>query len=126
MSKRYPGGPYGLSIVLFALAAVAMLLQWHFTWDMLVAEAAEQGNQAPHFYTIWSTYWANVWENLQSEWWQLFTFVVLTSFLVHKGSHESKDSDEHQAAMLQDALQHLKRLEEKLDALSGHAADPPA
>jgi hypothetical protein len=85
---------YGLSITLFVLAVAAMVLQWHFTWDTLVAEAAEQGQEVPAFYLIWSTYWANVWENLQSEWWQLFTFVVLTSFLIHKGSHESKDSDE--------------------------------
>lgn len=79
-----------LWIVLGILAVIAMALQWHFTWDTLVAEAASQGESTPEFYLIWCTYWANVWENLQSEWWQLFTFVILTKYLRMRGSHESK------------------------------------
>ena len=48
-------------------------------------------------------------ENWQSEFLQLLTFVVLTSFLVHKGSHESKDGDEEIRAT-------LERIERKLEA----------
>lgn len=111
---------YGLSITLFGLALMAMVLQWHFTWDMLVAEAE---GSTPAFDLIWSTYWANVWENLQSEWWQLFTFVILTAYLYHKGSHESKDADEITDRKL-DALRcevsgtraDLHRLREDLEA----------
>ena len=35
---------------------------------------------------------ANV-ENWQSEFLQVFTFIVLTAFLVHRKSHESPDTD---------------------------------
>jgi hypothetical protein len=33
-------------------------------------------------------------ENWQSEFLQLLTFVVLTTFLIHRNSHESRDSDD--------------------------------
>jgi hypothetical protein len=46
-------------------------------------------------------------ENWQSEFLQLFSFVVLSALLIHKGSAESKDSDEE----MQKAL---KRIEDKL------------
>jgi hypothetical protein len=43
-----------------------------------------------------------------SEFLQLLTFVVLTTHLVHRGSHESKDTDE--------AMQRqLNRIEERLE-----------
>jgi hypothetical protein len=49
-------------------------------------------------------------ENWQSEFLQLLTFVVVTTFLIHKGSHESKDTDDEMMAM-------LKRIEARLKAL---------
>ena len=53
-------------------------------------------------------------ENWQSEFLQLFSFVVLAALYVHKGSGESKDSDEKLEAS-------LRRIEEKLGTLPGDA-----
>jgi membrane protease YdiL (CAAX protease family) len=49
-------------------------------------------------------------ENWQSEFLQLFAFVVLAALYVHKGSAESKDSDEKIEAA-------LRRIEESLGTL---------
>jgi hypothetical protein len=46
-------------------------------------------------------------ENWQSEFLQLFSFVVMSALLIHKGSAESRDSDDR----MEEAL---KRIEEKL------------
>ena len=46
-------------------------------------------------------------ENWQSEFLQLFSFVVLSALLIHRGSAESKDGDEKMQ-------QALSRIEEKL------------
>ncbi len=47
-------------------------------------------------------------ENWQSEFLQLFSFVVLAALLMHHGSAESKDSDERIEAI-------VKRIEKKLE-----------
>ena len=64
---------------------------------------------------MWSEFWPRfgqaTFENWQSEFLQLFTFVVLTTFLIHRGSHESKDSDEEMQAA-------LTRIEKRLDSLT--------
>ena len=49
-------------------------------------------------------------ENWQSEFLQLFSFVVLSAVLIHKGSAESKDGDEEMKAS-------LRRIERRLDRL---------
>ena len=46
-------------------------------------------------------------ENWQSEFLQLFSFVLLAALLIHRGSSESKDGDERME-------QALQRIEEKL------------
>lgn len=55
-------------------------------------------------------------ENWQSEWLQLLTFVILTAYLIHRGSHESKDTDEKVDAA-------LARIEQKLDGLGARLED---
>lgn len=47
-------------------------------------------------------------ENWQSEFLQLFTFVVLTTYLVHRNSHESKDSSERMEAKIDRISKALK------------------
>jgi uncharacterized protein DUF6766 len=47
-------------------------------------------------------------ENWQSEFLQLFSFVVMSALLIHRGSGESKDSDDRIEAA-------LHRIEQKLD-----------
>ena len=63
---------------------------------------------------IWN-FLAATFDNWQSEFLQLLAMVVLTSFLIHRGSAESKDSNDRLEAKL-DALQ--KRLDQLADAES--------
>jgi hypothetical protein len=49
-------------------------------------------------------------ENWQSEFLQLFAFVVLAALYIHKGSAESKDSDEKTEASLRRIEEHLGTL----------------
>jgi hypothetical protein len=118
-----PLGKYGLSIVLTILFLIAMALQTWMGWRHFASEAIEHG-QAPAWFGddgyIWS--WGlSTFENWQSEFLQLLTFVVLTSFLIHKGSHESKDTDEEMQAQLdrmEQQLQRLTRAQEDAEARS--------
>lgn len=88
---------YSLSLVLAALFLVSWMAQG-------AAQATAEGFS-------WAKFFEGTFENWQSEFLQLLTFVVLTSFLIHKGSHESKDGQE--------------RLERKIDAvLERHGVDP--
>ena len=103
---------YGLSLTLVALFLGAWALQTWTGWVEFVAEQAAHGETAQAFGPdgyVWA--WAqSTFENWQSEFLQVFVFIVLTTFLVHKKSHESPDTDyETEAA--------LRRIEAKLDAL---------
>jgi sensor domain CHASE-containing protein len=48
----------------------------------------------------------------QSEFLQLLTFVVLTTYLIHRNSHESRDSDDEMQQSLNRIEKRLKSLEE--------------
>jgi hypothetical protein len=61
-----------------------------------------------------SQFSASTLENWQSEFLQLFSFVVLAALYIHKGSAESKDGDEKMEAS-------LRRIEEKLGTLPSDA-----
>jgi hypothetical protein len=109
---------YNLTVVLCALFLASWVLQTWMGWRHFASEQTAHG-EAPHWFGtggyIWS--WGEAtFENWQSEFLQLMTFVVLTAFLIHRGSHESKDTDEQMQAQ-------LDRIERKLDALS--PTDPP-
>lgn len=103
---------YGLSITLIALFLGAWALQTWTGWAQFVADQAAHGQEAEAFGPsgyIWP--WAQAtFENWQSEFLQVFVFVVLTTFLVHRHSHESPDTDMETEAS-------LRRIEAKLDAL---------
>jgi hypothetical protein len=105
---------YNLSIVLFGLFIVAWIGQTVVGWAEFVSEQQQHGQAAQVFGSdgyVW--HWAQATlENWQSEFLQLLTFVILTSFLVHKGSHESKDSDEQMQASLHRIEQRLQQLEQ--------------
>ena len=105
---------YNLSIVLLALFLGSWLLQTWTGWVKFAAEQAEKG-RVPHWFGssgyVWD--WSQAtFENWQSEFLQLLTFVILTAYLIHKGSHESKDTDEEVMASLGRIEKRLKRLEE--------------
>jgi hypothetical protein len=103
---------YGLSLVLLGLFLGSWIAHALTGWVAFAADQQSHGQVAqlwgPDGY-IWE--WLDsTFENWQSEFLQLFTMVVLTAFLIHKGSHESRDSEtEMQVA--------LARIEEQLEEL---------
>ncbi len=100
---------YNLTIILACLFTVSWILQTWTGWHKFAAEQQAHGEIAQWFGPsgyVWSWAAATM-ENWQSEFLQLLTFVVLTAYFIHRGSHESKDSDEKQMAL-------LKRLENRI------------
>lgn len=106
---------YSLSIVLTILFALSLGLQTLAGWFPYASDQRAQG-QTPALFGadgyVWDWLQA-VMENWQSEFLQLLTFVVLTTFLIHKGSHESKDTDEAMQAQLDRIERALERLEKR-------------
>ena len=85
---------YALSLSLFVMFAVSLVVQW-FTHDGSTGEFVNA-----------------VMENWQSEFLQLFAFVVMAAYLIHRGSPQSKDGDE-------ETRRKLDRIERKLERLEG-------
>ena len=112
---------YNLGVVLFALFAVSWAGQTWFGWREFAAEQAAHGAAAAVFGDggyVWN--WARAtFENWQSEMLQVFAMVLLTSFLVFRGSPESKDGDEEMKAA-------LERIERRLAELEGPRSAVPA
>ena len=103
---------YGLSISLVLLFLVSWALQTWMGWNEFVSEQ-EAHNEAAEAFGPNGYFWRwgqATFENWQSEFLQVFVFVILTTFLVHNKSHESPDSDYDTEAA-------LRRLEAKIDAL---------
>jgi hypothetical protein len=103
---------YNLSIVLFVLFLTSWLGQTWVGWVEFVSEQRQHGQQAQWLGEggyLWAWGQATL-ENWQSEFLQLFCMVVFTAFLIHKGSAESKDSNDRMEQMLQ-------RIERRLAAL---------
>jgi hypothetical protein len=105
---------YSLSLTLAALFIVSWLLQTWSGWMQFAGEQQQHEQAAAVFGPdgyLWHWLEATM-ENWQSEFLQLFTFVVLTTFLVHRHSHESRDTDEEMQATLQRIEQQLGELRE--------------
>jgi hypothetical protein len=93
------------------------LLSWGLQtwtgWRKFEAEQAENQQSAEVFGAdgyFWD--WAQAtFENWQSEFLQLLAMVVFTSFLIYKGSAESRDTDD-------ETLERLDRIERLLDELA--------
>ena len=84
---------YSLSLVLAGLFLLSWGAQLGFQWAEFASEQA--AHEQPIVVTEFApAFLAATFENWQSEFLQLLTFVVLTTYLIHKGSHESKDSSE--------------------------------
>jgi hypothetical protein len=104
---------YSLSIVLFLLFLLSWIGQTWTGWAEFNAEQQSHGQAASVFGSdgyVWSWAQATL-ENWQSEFLQLLTFVVLTTFLIHKNSHESRDSDDKMMAQLDRIEARLQQLE---------------
>jgi hypothetical protein len=105
---------YGLSIVLFTFFFLTWVGQFVAQLIEFRNEAHAQG-QAFEFWDYMPAFWQATLENWQSEFLQLFAFVTLTSFLIHRGSPESKDGDDEMQAK-------LDRIEKQLSELSKKSA----
>jgi hypothetical protein len=88
--RRYPLGDRGLGYVLAGLFLASWIGQAVFQITVNDED--------------WGEFWASTLENWQSEFLQLLTFMVLTSFLVFRGSPESRDSDDELTAKVDELL----------------------
>jgi hypothetical protein len=105
-----------LAIALMLLFLSSWAVQAWTGWLEFKADQSDHQQAAELFGShgyLWSFLQATM-ENWQSEFLQLLTFVVLTAFLVYKGSPESKDRDE-------DIKAALGRIELRLDGIEGRA-----
>jgi hypothetical protein len=99
---------YGLSIALFLLFFFSWFGQGVFQWREFVAEQ-EEHKQPVQVSQYFDSFMQATFENWQSEFLQLFSFVVLATYLIHKGSPQSKDGDDEMKKMLQDIQKKLDK-----------------
>jgi hypothetical protein len=111
---------YGLSIALALLFVTSWALQTWTGWLEFIAHQRREGQVAEMFGPdgyVWP--WAQAtFENWQSEFLQVFVFIVLTAFLVHRRSHESPDTDYETEAALRRIEARLADLDRRLEARS--------
>jgi len=100
---------FGLGLILMLLFFGTWIAQGISQWQTYTDEQRAHGEsiEAGDFFSEFSQ---STLENWQSEFLQLFAFVVLSALYIHKGSAESKDGDEKMEAS-------LRRIEEKLGTL---------
>lgn len=115
---------YALGWVLLSLFVVFWAGQTVVGWQEFVAEQRALGAAATVFGPdgyVWN--WARTTlENWQSEMLQLFAMVALTSFLIFRGSPESKDGDEEMKQSLARIERRLDELENRRHLVAGNGA----
>ena len=81
-----------LSVILFILFFVSIVGQFYFQYRHQVDEAMQHGEAAPPVMSseFWDSFLASVFENWQSEFLQILAFVILTTYFIHRNSHESR------------------------------------
>jgi hypothetical protein len=100
---------FGLGLSLLILFVATWVSQLVAQWQVFTDEQLEHG-QDPAIGDFVSEFASSTLENWQSEFLQLFSFVVLAALYIHKGSSESKDSEENIQAS-------LRRIESQLGTL---------
>lgn len=100
-----------LSIVLVGLFLVTLIGQLYFQYQHEIDQALQHGQPAPEFFSreFWDAFLASMFENWQSEFLQLASFVILATYLIHRGSPQSRDSGDEMA-------EDIKAIRKKLDA----------
>lgn len=102
-----------LMMLFFGSWAAHAITEWQiFTDDQL------SHGETPRIGNFMSQFFETTLQNWQSEFLELFAFVVLASLYIHKGSGESKDGEENIEAS-------LRRIEEHLGTLPGSAPSEP-
>jgi len=97
---------FALSIVLLVLFAVSWVAHGLAQWQQFNNEQRAHGEPV-HVDEYLVDFAEATFENWQSEFLQLFSFVVLAAVFIHRGSGESKDSDDRLEQMLQEIKQKL-------------------
>lgn len=100
---------FGLSIAFSVLFLISWVAQAVAEWSLFVEEQTAHGRPAD-FSDFIVAFGQSTFENWQSEFLQLFSFVVLSAILIHRGSAESKDTEDEILAAVQ-------RIEERFDGL---------
>lgn len=100
---------YSLTIVLLTLFLGSWIAQFVFQMIEFRNEAHEH-QQSFSFIEFLPAFGSSTMENWQSEFLQLLTFVALTSFLIHRGSPESRDSDDEMKEKLEEISNELRSL----------------
>jgi hypothetical protein len=114
--RRWPLGRYGLTVVLGTLFLVSWIGQFLVQLVQVTNEASQHGEPFS-WGEFWPGFWQSTLENWQSEFLQLLTFVLLTAFFIHRGSAESKDSDDEMQVT-------LERIERRLEAIEHGGGRP--
>jgi hypothetical protein len=99
---------FGLGLILCILFFLAWAAQGVVQWQRY-AEEQRAHNEPVEMTAYLVDYGQSTLENWQSEFLQLFAFVVLASLYIHRGSAESRDSEDRMEQMLKD-------IKKKLDA----------
>ena len=100
---------YSLSITAAVLFLITWLVYAVVEWFDFKNEMSWYGEPVA-FGSYLTRFFAFSLENWQSEFLHIFFLAWLTSFLIHKGSSESRDSDDR----MEEALE---RIERRLDAM---------
>jgi len=108
---------FGLGIILVILFFTSWAAQAVTQWQTFTDEQLEHGG-TPKIGDFLAEFGQSTFENWQSEFLQLFSFVVLAALYIHKGSAESKDSDDQVQAS-------LRRIEDHLGTLPATAPQGP-
>jgi uncharacterized protein DUF6766 len=99
---------FGLSLSFAALFLVSWVAQAVAEWGTFRQEQVAHG-QPLHLGDFLVQFGQSTFENWQSEFLQLFSFVVFSALLIHHGSAESKDGTDR-------IEESVKRIERRLDA----------
>jgi hypothetical protein len=102
---------FGLGLLLMILFFTTWIGQGIAQWQTYTDQQREHG-EAVEAGDFFAEFGQSTLENWQSEFLQLFSFVVLAALYIHKGSAESKDSDEKMEASLRRIEEHLGTLPE--------------
>ena len=101
---------YSLSIVLLLMFIFSWGLQFYTGFEEFKSEQQEHNEPAKLFGDdgyIWP-FLAATFENWQSEFLQVSVFIILSTYLIHKNSPQSRDGDDEMMAR-------IKRIEKLLD-----------
>ncbi|MEX0834183.1 MAG: DUF6766 family protein [Actinomycetota bacterium] len=104
---------FGLSITFAILFLTSWVAQALAEWRVYVDEQGAHGES--HGMAGFVVHFGqSTLENWQSEFLQLFSFVVLAALLIHRGSAESKDSNERMVRMLEKLSADVEELKTEL------------